>query len=136
MALLAEQEREAISSRTKAALAELKAKGVKLGCRRGHSNLTDAARAKAAQSKFQRAIEAANGALHHAQAYRAAGWTWRAIADQLNRSGLRTRTGKLHTIRSVRRLVELAERAGFEAPDPREAAEIARAVGKGAKHGA
>ncbi len=113
MAAMAQHERELISSRTKAALAELKARGKRLGCRPGHSNLTDEGRRKAAATKLRRAVEAANGAMHHATAYRRDGWTLAAIAEQLNRSGLRTRHGLPHSIRSVRALVHLAERAGL-----------------------
>ena len=47
MALLAQQERELISTRTKAALAELKAKGKKLG----NNNITAAARQKSIQGE-------------------------------------------------------------------------------------
>jgi len=109
MALLAQQEREMISSRTKAALAELKASGVRLGVR-GRRNLTDDARAKGRAVRFRNITEHYNGCLRHAVNYREQGWTLQRIADELNASGNRTVRGKLLTPRQVMRLLDYARR--------------------------
>ena len=87
MALLAQQERELISTRTRAALVELKARGAKLG---SPEHLTDTARAKGRAARNAAARLHANGAFTHAVAYRAAGWTLAKIAEQLNQAGART----------------------------------------------
>lgn len=104
MALLAQQERELISTRTKAALAELKAKGKKLG----NDNITAAAREKSIAAKRAAARAFHNGALTHALNYRAAGWTLQRIADELNKAGATTRHGHPFTATTVLRLLKLA----------------------------
>jgi DNA invertase Pin-like site-specific DNA recombinase len=106
MALLAQQERELISTRTLAALAELKARGVRLG---SPEHLTDEARAKGRAARSAVARLHANGAFTHAVAYRAAGWTLAKISEQLNQAGARTRRGKLFTPTSVLRLLRIAK---------------------------
>jgi DNA invertase Pin-like site-specific DNA recombinase len=107
MALLAQQERELISTRTRAALAALKARGVRLGSPR--NNLTDATRAKATRAKREKAIQAANGSLRHAVNYRKAGYSLARIAEELNESGQRARRGGKWTATQVSRLLSLAE---------------------------
>lgn len=104
MALLAQQERELISTRTKAALEELKARGKKLG----NNNITATAREKSVASKRTAARIYANGALTHAVNYRAAGWTLQRIAEELNKAGATTRHGHPFTPTTVLRLLRMA----------------------------
>lgn len=105
MALLAQHEREQISTRTKAALSALKQRGVKLGM---PNNLTDDARALSAEQRSAKAREDVNwrkaGAL--AISMRKQQATFREIADALNTSGYITRTGKRFEAVTVKRLVD------------------------------
>lgn len=105
MALLAQHEREQISTRTKAALSALKERGVKLGM---PNNLTDDARAISAEQRSANAREDVNwrkaGAL--AISMRKQQATFREIADALNTSGYITRTGKRFEAITVKRLID------------------------------
>jgi len=86
-AALAEQERTFISQRTKAALAAAKERGVVLGGARPHlAGLNDA--------KKQRFREEAEAIAPLALPLRQQGLSLRAVCDQLNAAGVRTRTGK------------------------------------------
>ncbi|WP_170546530.1 recombinase family protein [Ruegeria arenilitoris] len=85
-AALAEQEREFISIRTKAALAEAKAKGVRLGGLRDKTN----ERNKEVQ---RRAKERADRVAKVILPLRSQGLSLRAIADALNASGVPTARG-------------------------------------------
>lgn len=105
MALLAQQEAELISGRTRAALAALKARGKKLGT----DNLSDSARRKAAEAKRSAALAYHNGNIRHAMNYRKAGWTLAQIAEELNAAGAVTRRGGRFTATTVRRLLKLGE---------------------------
>lgn len=93
MAILAQDERERTSHRTKAALAELKRKGVKLG---SPQNLTEEARATSLRVRQQNAIEDENnrkaGAL--IVSLRNGGKTFYQITKEVNELGFTTRTGK------------------------------------------
>jgi DNA invertase Pin-like site-specific DNA recombinase len=106
MALVAEQEREAISSRTKAALAAAKARGVRLGTpkpeRSGFTNpaVAAAAHAQSASVRAEQANEFAelmrpllNGELANLSA--------NAAAIELNQRGVQTPRGGQWTARSV-----------------------------------
>lgn len=103
-AVLAEQERDFISQRTKAALQAAKARGVRLGGHReGHKAHHEAIR-----------LNADNTALRVSQtlsARREAGVTYQAIADELNALGVQTaRGGQWHatTVRNYeKRLAEI-----------------------------
>lgn len=105
MALLAQHEREQISTRTKAALSALKERGVKLGM---PNNLTDDARALSAAKRSANAREDVNwrkaGAL--AISMRKQQATFREIADALNTSGYITPNGKRFEAITVKRLVD------------------------------
>ena len=93
MALVADEERRAISSRTKAALAAAKARGVKLGGDRG-AILTADARAKGVQVRKTKAQGRATDLLPVIEDIRISGAaTLQAIADALNARGIPTARG-------------------------------------------
>jgi len=93
MASMAQHEREIISQRTKAGLAEARRRGKKLG---SPQNLTDEARKKAHASISRKAREdqTVRHAWHFIKPRREQGMSFQQIADELNREGYRTRTGK------------------------------------------
>lgn len=98
-AALAEQEREFISARTKAALAEAKAKGVKLGGLRDKTmkrNEVVKANARARAEKVAQTV----------QPLRAQGASLRQIADALNVSGVPTARGGQWQASQVKRVLE------------------------------
>lgn len=89
-AALAEQERDFISKRTKAALAEAKARGVSLGGLRPGT-------AKRNEAVAQQADKHAQHIWPTIKAYRDAGSTLQQVADELNRLDIQTaRGGKWH----------------------------------------
>ena len=117
MAAVAEQEREAISQRTKAALAAAKARGMKLGSSRpDHWKGRESARLAGAHAGAKAA--ATVHARHADEAYadlwpmmlelRVKGMTLQAIADELNTQGHTTRRGKRWNIVQVSRVLERA----------------------------
>jgi DNA invertase Pin-like site-specific DNA recombinase len=104
MAIIAQQEREMISKRTKEAL---QAKKVRVGeWRKGvitaetHAKGQEAIKAKAANN--QNTLRAKN----YAKALKEQGMTLQAIADRLNAEGHLTATGKQYQRTSVNRLLE------------------------------
>jgi DNA invertase Pin-like site-specific DNA recombinase len=99
---LAEQERFFVSQRTKAALAAAKKRGVKLGGARHH--LPDLNKAK--QERVRQEADALAPLL---LALRREGKSLRALADYLNRVGVKTRTGKPFYAVKVGRLLEVLE---------------------------
>ena len=108
MALVAQAEREAISRRTKEALAVAKARGAKLGNPNGAAALRRAGKSGAAL----RAAVSANAdrfavelepVLQDIQ--KAGHVTLRAIAADLNRRGMRTRRGGAWQVSNVRNLL-------------------------------
>jgi DNA invertase Pin-like site-specific DNA recombinase len=106
MALVAEQEREAISQRTRAALAAAKARGVRLGNPRpetaGFNNRTAASLA-GARSGTTRAVAANEFAtlIRPLLDGELAGLSANAAAAELNRRGVQTTRGGSWTARSV-----------------------------------
>jgi DNA invertase Pin-like site-specific DNA recombinase len=108
MALVAQQEREAISRRTKEALAVAKARGVNLGNPNGAAALRRAGKG----GEALRAAVAANAKAFATDLapvladIRAQGHTsLRAIADELTRRGMRTRRGGRWSVSNVRALL-------------------------------
>lgn len=104
-AALAEQEREFISARTKAALAEAKARGVKLGGMRDATmKRNDAVRANAhARASRVEGI---------VRPLRDAGKTLREIAGELNRAGVATARGGKWQASQVMRVLERLDAVG------------------------
>ena len=118
MALVAQQEREAISRRTKEALAATKARGVKLGNPNGAAALRRAGKGGAAlrAAVTANADEFAAGlAPVVAELQRDGFTTLRGMADELNRRGLVTRRGGKWHVSNVRNLVRRVEQKA-EAP--------------------
>ncbi|MDX0947227.1 DNA invertase [Sinorhizobium medicae] len=100
-AALAEQERDFISARTKAALQSAKARGVKLGGMRDATmKRNEAAKAKA--DRFAASV------LPLVQKLRDAGETLQAIADALNDAGKQSPRGGQWTATSVKRVIARA----------------------------
>jgi DNA invertase Pin-like site-specific DNA recombinase len=100
-AALAEQEREFISKRTKAALAAAKARGVKLGGDRGGLATANANRQAGADAHAARLIG-------FIKPLRAEGQSFAKIADKLTEAGLATAQGGQWTPMQVRRILERA----------------------------
>ena len=98
-AALAEQEREFISVRTKAALAAAKARGVKLGGLRDKTNERNKAWVKQADSRAERLREIIKPLLE-------AGATTREIAKALNSAELRTVRGSEFQSMTVSRAIK------------------------------
>ena len=108
MALVAQQEREAISRRTKEALVAAKARGVKLGNPNGAAALRRAGKGGAAlrAAVMANADEFAAGLAPVVAALQRDGiTTLRGMADELNRRGLVTRRGGRWQVSNVRNLV-------------------------------
>jgi len=98
MALVAQQEREAISTRTKAALAEAKARGTKLGGYRGGPVVNNAAGTEAVRrikAEFQASVRPIIEEL------RGEGMSLRGIAADLDRRSVRTPRGGKWTAKAV-----------------------------------
>lgn len=102
-AALAEQEREFISLRTKAALAEAKARGQKLG------GLRDITR-KRNEALQRNALAFARKVQSIVQPLRASGATLAAIAEALDQASISTARGGTWTPMQVRRVIERLDR--------------------------
>lgn len=98
-AALAEQEREFISKRTKAALAEAKARGQKLGGMRDATMKRNEVVKANATRRAQRLAQTV-------RPLRAQGASLRAIADALNASGVPTARGGAWQASQVKRVLE------------------------------
>lgn len=99
-AALAEQERDFISQRTKAALAVKKSQGVKLGAA-AHK---EAKKATIFKRQPRAATEFASKFESKLKIYREMGLTYDNIAEQLNKSGEKTREGSEFSKMQVQRM--------------------------------
>lgn len=105
LAAVAEQEAKMISTRTRDALAALKARGATLG---KPENMNHAAQVKGAQLNQQAAADAYKPLLNYARTLRKGGASFDAIAKQLNADGHKTRTGAEFAPMTVKRLLDRA----------------------------
>jgi DNA invertase Pin-like site-specific DNA recombinase len=107
MALVAQEERKAISARTKAALAAAKERGVKLGCPNGAAHLRQYGNELGVEAIKRGADERASKLAGVVKEIQDAGATsLREIAEELNRRSITTaRGGKWHAS-SVKNLLE------------------------------
>lgn len=109
MALVAQQEREAISSRTKAALAAAKARGVALGGHRGHVLPSHRAAAVSAAVRTKASQASARDVRVSIDQARASGATsLREIAAALNAAGITTPRGGAWQASQVKRVMDAA----------------------------
>lgn len=113
LAAVAEAEAEAISTRTKAALAAYKARGGKLGASRTECrNLTDEGRRKGAVAAGAAVKANADTAyidlLDEMTKMRTNGLTYQAIADRLNSKGQTTRYGNQWSATAAMRVLKRA----------------------------
>lgn len=104
-AAVAEDEGLKISQRTKAALAALKARGVKLGT---PENMTDQAREKGAKANVDKAISDYATIAPMIRQFRAEGLSLRDVAERLNADGHTTRTGQPWGQVQVKRVLDRA----------------------------
>jgi DNA invertase Pin-like site-specific DNA recombinase len=103
-AALSEKERKLIASRTKSALADLKAQGVQLGNR---TNLKEAQALGHARNAEKAAAFAAS-ILPEVRRLQAQNMTMAQIADELNRRGVKTALGRTWHQSTVSRLIKTA----------------------------
>ena len=119
MALVAQQEREAISARTKAALASAKARGVNLGGWRGHVLPSKRAAASSAQIRSMAADGRAQDVLISIDEVRAGGAeSLRQIAAALDQQGVTATRGGKWSPAQVKRVLERASRLQANALRP------------------
>lgn len=110
LAAVAEHEATAISERTKAALAQARARGVKLGGYRTRASITPEKRAAALQVRCERATVRATSITPMIHLIRATGaTTLRAVAMQLNAAGIKTARGGEWSAMQVARIEALHE---------------------------
>ena len=105
LAVMAQAEREAISARTKAALAAAKLRGIKLGNPNGRPNLKPG-NGTAAASKAARTF--AQGLLPMVSDLETTGLSLNAIARQFNEEGIQSRRGGLWTAKAISNLKAMA----------------------------
>jgi DNA invertase Pin-like site-specific DNA recombinase len=101
MASVSQWEREVIGERTREALAHKKSQGQRIGTVPFGSVLADDGRTLVEQPDEQ-------AVLSLLREFRAAGFTLRAIADELNRQGFHTRSGAVWRFEYVRNLAKVA----------------------------
>lgn len=102
-AAMAEEEGRKISLRTKEALAELKAQGIRLG---KPENLTPEAQSKGAKGNRDKALVETATVSPSIRKWRTQGMTLQAIADELNSLNHPTRKGAAWTPTSVKRVLD------------------------------
>ena len=108
MALVAQQEREAISARTKAALAAAKERGVTLGGWRGHKLPSHSAATESARKRSIKAKSRADDiAIYISQAKANGAQSLRDIARTLNANGVQAARGGVWSATQVKRVLEL-----------------------------
>jgi DNA invertase Pin-like site-specific DNA recombinase len=106
MAVVAQHEREAISQRTKAALAAAKARGTALGGFRARApNIADY-QAKGVETRREMALLAAEERREPIEALRTEGLSLNAIAQRLNADSIRTSRGGKWTATAVKRTIQ------------------------------
>lgn len=105
LAGFAQRERELISTRTKAALAELKAKGVKLGA--PNAAFTDAMREQASKAKKEAALTNENNLRAWGCIKNNLGLSYAYLAQTLNETKHCTPTGGMWRGNQVKRLIEM-----------------------------
>jgi DNA invertase Pin-like site-specific DNA recombinase len=116
MAVIAQEEREMISARTKAALAAAKARGVKLGGRRPGQPKVDGALGAAALRRASNEFAAAVGPV--ATELRNAGLSLRQIVAELDKRNIRTMRGGAWNAATVRSLLARSAAASAVAARP------------------
>jgi DNA invertase Pin-like site-specific DNA recombinase len=110
MALVAQQEREAISARTRAALAAAKARGVRLGGRRYHTLPSHAAAAASANVRKEIADQRARDVHVSVEQARSRGAiSLRAIAAVLTAEGVKAPRGGAWSAAQLKRLLDRFE---------------------------
>ena len=102
MALVAQQEREATSARTKAALAAAKARGTKLG---GYRGIPPPDAAKASAGRVAKADLFASRVMPLVRELQGSGMAMEAIARELAACGVRTARGGIWTGQTVKNLL-------------------------------
>jgi len=107
MALVAQQEREAISARTKAALAAAKARGASLGGRRRHTLPSHAAAAISAAVRSEAADRRARDVLVSVEQARVGGLlSLREIAAALDAQGIKAPRGGAWSAAQIKRVLD------------------------------
>lgn len=112
MAAFAEHEAERISARTKAALAEAKRRGVKLGGRPGNLRNRAEGAARSAAVRAQKADDMARSVAKTVGELAGQGHGLRAIARELGARGIPTSRGGAWTATQVQRLLGRLPEAG------------------------
>jgi DNA invertase Pin-like site-specific DNA recombinase len=108
LAVVAQAEREAISARTKAALAAAKARGIRLGNPEGSANLIPGGGTEAASAK---AREFAVGLMPMVRELEGEGLSLNAIARRFNDDGIQSRRGGVWTAKAIANLRVIAQAA-------------------------
>lgn len=106
MALVAQEERKAISARTKAALAAAKERGVKLGCPNGAAHLRQYGNELGVEAVKRNADERAGKLVDVVRNIQAGGITsLKGIAEELNRRCISTARGGIWYASTVKNLI-------------------------------